>query len=95
MNHDLECPYCGTGIEVSPDFRLVEDELFEDECPKCEKNFIFHVTYTINYYPEKADCLNGADHTWKKQLSNPCYPDRKVCTVCGKVDQGNWQEWVL
>lgn len=97
VNRDMQCPYCGEWQEVCHDDGqgYDEDDLHEHECSNCEKNFLFRTSITFHYYPKKADCLNGADHTWKKQLMSPYYPDRKVCTICGKVDVGKWHEWEL
>lgn len=58
---DLECPYCGEGLEICHDdgFGSEEDELYEMECEYCEKSFVFDTSISYNYESYKADCLNG------------------------------------
>lgn len=95
--HDVECPYCGSGQEIIHDdgYGYDEGDIHNQWCPHCEKYFIYQTSVSFSYYPEKADCLNGMDHIWKKQLSSGYYPDRKICTVCGEIDNGKWQEGTL
>ncbi len=94
MSDDLDCPYCGKGMEICHDDRHEEDVIYEEECPHCEKNFVFTISYSINHYPAKADCLNGAEHRYKPTITYPKEFSRLRCEDCGhekpmpKVESG-------
>ena len=93
--HDVDCPYCGKGIEICHDdgFGLSEgDGPYEYECPECEKNFIFFTSISIDHTAMRADCLNGAPHKMKKSICAPDWlPDWQKCEVCGYEDRGKVQ----
>ena len=61
---NIECPYCYADNDVCHD----DDEGFQEgvkhemQCSTCNHNFTFETAVTVNYYPEKADCLNGSPH---------------------------------
>lgn len=85
---DVNCPYCGAPVEIG-DMGQDENEIYDYKCPKCEKIFAYTVTYSIDCYAHKADCLNGADHNFKPYPTYPAYfPERKICKDCGHVDNG-------
>lgn len=67
MSKDLECPYCEEWNEVCHDDcgGYVEDQNHEMQCAHCEKHFVFTTAISFDYYPEKADCLNGSPHNFR------------------------------
>lgn len=83
MSHDLECPYCGTGMDICHDdgFGYAEDRRHEIQCDECEKHFVFETYISFYYEPSKADCLNGSAHklefcrSWPKEYSRMCCQD--------------------
>ncbi len=82
---DIECPYCGAGVDINHDdgAGYAESEIHQQECPACEKTFIFTTTVSFHYSPEKADCLNGVEHSYEKTKTYPVQYVRLRCTVCG------------
>lgn len=58
---DINCPYCGEGIEINHDdgYGYEEDEVFQQECGKCGMNFTYTTSISFYYSAEKAPCLNG------------------------------------
>lgn len=66
--NDLECPYCDAGNDVCHDdgFGYEEGIAHEMECCECEKIFTFQTHISFNYFPEKADCLNGSPHEFSE-----------------------------
>ena len=92
MNGDeVKCPYCGSVEEIEHDegYGYEEDELYNQECGKCGKTFIYKTIVYREYFPEIAPCLNGeAEHAWKK-----CDPIAEVCGVCGENRRRkDWKE---
>lgn len=84
---DFTCPYCEEEIK-GPDDAQEEGDDYEHECPKCEKSFVFSVSYSVSYRTFKADCLNGADHNFKRKTSR--FNEniiRYKCEVCGEYMQ--------
>jgi hypothetical protein len=87
---DVKCPYCGEEQEICHDdgYGCTEDEAHEQECPECEKRFVFYTSINFSYDVAKADCLNGADHKWTEwkdlsRLYNDIYRKRE-CRDCAK-----------
>jgi hypothetical protein len=64
---DLDCPYCGEGLNVCHDdgWGYQEGIKHHMDCYKCGKTFVFQTEIYFDYYPEKAECLNGEEHVWK------------------------------
>ena len=77
----IGCPHCDYEMD-DPDECYEEGTTYEHECESCEKNFIFSVSYTRDYHPESAECLNGGHHDWKRNRTYP--PDFSVmhCSTC-------------
>lgn len=90
--YDVECPYCGNKQNINHDegYGYEEDEVYEQECPECEKIFIYTTTISFSYDVSKADCLNGAEHKMEKvwQANPPLFPNWKRCKVCGYEGKG-------
>ena len=85
MMNDVECPYCGEGLEICHDdgHGMEEDELHEDECSKCGKAFVFTTSISISHEAQKAACLNGAPHDYERTRTYPPEFARLRCTMCG------------
>lgn len=91
MSADIQCPYCKADQEICHDDGMGYDEevMHDQECSKCEKVFGFHTSIIYYYEPFQVCCFNGEDHKWKSSPTiPPYYPDRKMCTECGTVEQG-------
>ena len=83
---DTECPYCGEETEIVHDmegYGLEEDELFEQECDKCEKSFAYTTFIHFSYTTRKANCLNGGVHGYKPTNTYPIEFSRWRCSDCG------------
>lgn len=79
----IECPYCEKDI---PDPEECHDTSvnYEHQCPECEKYFTFGIDYTIDFYPAKADCLNGAPHDYRPIVGCPdwWFKGKRRCSMC-------------
>lgn len=84
MRNDIDCPYCGAGVEINHDdgYGYTEDEKHQKECPECEKTFVFTTAISFHYSPEKADCLNGGGHDYHKTKTYPPEFARLRCSMC-------------
>lgn len=83
-NKDVECPYCGAGVEICHDDGqgYAEDEKHQEECETCGKAFVFNTFISFRYRAQKADCLNGGEHQWRETNTIPRCFRRLKCTVC-------------
>ncbi len=81
---DCECPYCGADVEINHDdgYGYTEDELHQQECSECEKTFTFYTSTHFTYRTGKADCLNGAEHKYKRTTTVPKEYTRMRCVDC-------------
>lgn len=82
---DLNCPYCNAGLDINHDdgFGYDQDLIHEMECSECEKSFVFTTHISFNYYPEKADCLNGEPHDYHLTQTEPKCVSEMFCQFCG------------
>ena len=85
MTTDVECPYCEKRIEINHDdgYGYEEDELHEQECPECEKQFVYRTVISIHHEAMTADCLNGVPHAYKKTATYPPEFAKFRCSMCG------------
>jgi len=85
MSHDTNCPYCQAEIEINHDDGYgYGDDQYQQTCRSCGKAFVFTTT-TVHYYDvEKADCLNGGEHKWKRTCTIPREFERMRCEMCGE-----------
>ena len=83
--NDANCPYCGEPLEINHDdgYGYGEEELYQQECAKCEKTFCYTTRISFNHNTYKADCLNGGEHDYKKTITYPEEASRLRCTMCG------------
>lgn len=87
----FECPYCEEELE-EPDLDGCKPmEIYEDECPHCERKFGFTIEYSVEYSTHKAECLNGGTHDWNDILSynkhmEEYYSVYRECKGCGKEE---------
>lgn len=94
MSKDIECPYCDAELDICHDdgFGYDEDTLHEMECDECGKNFVFSTMVSFNYFPQKADCLNGSSHNFREWRKGWAETDGTVaeiryCNSCGKREK--------
>lgn len=92
---DLDCPYCGSGLEICHDdgFGYAEDVRHEYECVHCGNLFIFTTKTVFQYEAKKADCLNGHPHRMRPVPSAQYsgFPDHARCEDCDYEDCGEYQ----
>lgn len=81
---DIECPYCLAGQDICHDdgYGYGEDELYQQECSLCGKNFVYTTFISYSYDAKKADCLNGGEHKLKPTMTFPREYTRMRCTNC-------------
>lgn len=84
---DVKCPYCNKELEVCHDdgFGYDEDEAYEMECSECGKSFVFFTRISVNHIPYQADCLNGAEHKFRLQATQPRAFSQMICDDCYKT----------
>jgi len=80
----IECPYCGAGVEINHDdgYGYEEDRKHEQECPACEKTFVYTTATHFTYDVTKADCLNGGEHDYHKTKTYPKRFAKMRCSTC-------------
>jgi hypothetical protein len=85
MSHDFDCPYCGEPFEVCHDdgHGYAEGVKHHDRCRSCDKAFVFETSICFYFEPERADCLNDGQHSWKATRSYPVESTRMQCAHCG------------
>jgi len=81
---DLECPYCGKGLNVNHDdgFGYEEGTAHEMECKHCNKSFVFYTSISFDYESEKADCLNDGKHNYEITNTCPMEFSKMRCSMC-------------
>ena len=96
MHKDVECPYCGEGVNIDHDDGRGYDEgiLHNQECVKCGKTFVFTTSISYYYDAEKADCLNGSDHKFTPSKTFPKRFTRMVCSDCDEERKPTEEEWL-
>ena len=89
MYMDVECPYCKHKQDINHDdgYGYEEGQMYEQECSKCEKIFVYTTTIHFNYSVYVAPCKNGGEHKF-----NPCQgcptgymSNRHRCEYCDEV----------
>lgn len=94
---DTNCPYCQAEIEIDHDdgCGYEEDVRHEQECPSCEKTFVFITSISFYYETSQADCLNGEDHELYPVEAYPRHwPDWVRCKHCSYEKRGKYMEFV-
>lgn len=91
---DMNCPYCDAEVEVCHDdgFGYSEDAAHEQQCPACEKNFVFYTSISFSYSPRKADCLNDGQHRLKLSSTYPREYSKMRCLSCDYERQATSDE---
>ncbi len=81
----LTCPYCDEDLD-DPDEAYSEDEVYQGRCRHCDHSFVFTICYSVNYYSEKAACLNGEPHNYEPCIGYPeeYFKRRRRCSICSK-----------
>jgi hypothetical protein len=82
---DVKCPYCEGDIEIDHDdgYGYEEGEIYNQECGKCGKIFVYRTSILFYYDLEKADCLNDEEHKYEKTKTYPPQFARLRCKICG------------
>lgn len=85
----IECPYCEAELD-DPDDCHKTDETYQHQCSNCDKYFVFTLDYTVNYYIDKADCLNGEQHDWQRINGWPkmLFAGKRRCSMCDEQRDG-------
>lgn len=90
---EITCPYCEKNYELCMDdgWGCAEDQRYEEQCPNCEKKFIFYSSWEVYFSTYKTDCLNNlTEHQWKKIPNHQTiYNDHQLCTICGEDKKGD------
>lgn len=83
----VDCPYCGE-IQYANLFEYEcgykEDEVYHQDCDHCNHVFVYTATVSYSYEVDKAPCLNGGEHNWKKVIGYPeeFFKGQQYCTYC-------------
>jgi hypothetical protein len=93
---DISCPYCDADLDICHDdgYGYEEGVKHHMECDHCGKSFVFETCISFDYYPEKADCLNGGDHDYSPSRTFPKEFTRMICKTCGDERQPTEEEWI-
>lgn len=89
---DIECPYCMAEFDIDHDdgHGTQEGTTYEEQCPECEKYFVFYTSISWSYEGHKADCLNGSEHNLEKMNIHPNFwPDAVRCKDCDYENRGS------
>lgn len=80
----LLCPYCEALLDDPDNEGFLEGETYEEQCKECGKHFALTVSYSVNYYGEKCECMNGAPHEWEEISGYPeeYFANRRRCKMC-------------
>ena len=94
MSDYIDCPYCDSPQEINhyDGGGYEENVTHQQECDECGKTFVFTTSISFNYYPEKADCLNGAEHDWKPTQIWPKYFTMMRCYDCDEEREPTEEE---
>jgi hypothetical protein len=97
MEENVECPYCGKSVDICHDdgFGYEECVYHQMQCCYCHKNFVFTTTISFDYWPKKADCLNGFDHNYEITHTCPREYSRMRCTMCDDTRELTEEERIL
>lgn len=92
------CPYCNAECDLYVDEPDPHCK-YQHECGECEKVFVYALDFSIDYYPMKADCLNGEPHLWEHRAKSKyqVYDAGKFeCATCGerKLDEETKAIWL-
>ena len=88
MMVDVTCPYCDEEFEEELDSDIQEDQLYEAECPNCEKVFGYNLSFSISAYSRKLPCggqFGEGPHKWKPVRGFPeeYVKNKFYCEYCG------------
>jgi endogenous inhibitor of DNA gyrase (YacG/DUF329 family) len=83
---DVECPYCGAGVDINHDdgYGYDENETHQQYCGNCHKNFVYETSISFYYEVSKAECLNDGNHDFKPTHSFPTFLTKMRCASCGE-----------
>lgn len=83
---DINCPYCDANQDINHDdgYGYEENVKHEQRCSKCGKYFTFTTHRTRYYEVQRADCLNGSEHKWRRTYTFPIEFTDMECDTCDK-----------
>ncbi len=92
---DVECPYCGEWQEINHDdgYGYEENEVHEQCCDDCGKNFAFTTSIMFSYESSQADCMNGGEHNYRATHTHPKIYTKMRCTDCDETRLPTEFEW--
>ena len=93
MSDDIECPYCEHKNEHDGE-SYEENGNYQWQCRSCEKFFIMNPEHSIHFSTEKADCLNGGEHSFRQQICFPTEYTKMECWDCHETRDPAEAEWV-
>ena len=91
--NEITCPYCEKSFELCQDdgHGCEPGKSYEEECPNCDKTFVFAVDWYPHFTETQADCLNGGEHKFKQRKGVPkeYFVGRERCEDCNeeRVDE--------
>ena len=92
MDKDVKCPYCNHPQNIDHDegYGYEEDITYQQECPNCEKIFVYTTGIIYVYDTHQADCLNGGEHDYQPVHHYPKYwPSWVRCKLCDDEIKGD------
>jgi hypothetical protein len=86
---DIKCPYCNAEQDINHDdgYGYEEGVLHQQHCGHCNNIFVYETCISFDYEVNKADCLNGGEHTWQPTCSFPKEFSQMHCRMCDEVRQ--------
>ncbi len=95
MVQDVECPYCGQWQEINHDggYGYGEEDIYNQECKDCNKNFVYETAISYSYLVEQAPCLNGKAHFFRETVTYPLECTKMRCIYCDEKREPTKDEW--
>ena len=95
----LTCPYCNSNNvpeDCHDEDYHDEDVNYECKCCKCDKIFMFRISYIKSYDEFETPCLNDEKHDWVKVYGFPKkdFDNKRRCSYCGKDKFINSEEQI-
>ena len=84
MYEDINCPYCEAPQNINHDdgYGYEEGTSHQQQCVKCDKNFVFTTSISFYYEGFKADCLNEGEHDYQPTKTHPVEWTMMRCSMC-------------
>jgi len=86
---EVKCPYCDAKTEINHDdgYGYEENQIHEQQCWNCDRNFGFKTEVSFYYETLKVPCFNGGEHDLKEIHGYPkaFFVGKKRCQSCGET----------